>query len=277
MHLSKPSRTPDNGAGYWSSAREALAEPDPEAKCLRVDELADAVASGHWRPTAPGEPGLLACGRPGKPELVDPRRLPRRRLGSLAGRQALVHAVAHIEFNAINLALDAALRFDGMPDDYYRDWLRVAHDEARHFRMLRDRLVELDCAYGDLPAHNGLWDMAEQTAHDPLVRMALVPRVLEARGLDVTPGMIERLREAGDEETVALLEVILEEEEAHVAIGTRWFRHCCELRDVEPDTTFDRLLKLYYRGQLRGPFNIPARRRAGFTGGELERLKSMAG
>jgi uncharacterized ferritin-like protein (DUF455 family) len=261
--------------GPWSLAREALAETDPGRKCRLVDELAERIESGQWLPTDPGPPGLLPCGRPGHPRLVSPRELPKRRLGSLEGRVALVHAIAHIEFNAINLGLDAALRFSGMPDDYYRDWLRVAHDEARHFRMLRERLVELGSDYGELTAHNGLWDMAEKTAHDTLVRMALVPRVLEARGLDVTPGMIEKLRQVGDDQTVALLEIILEEEEAHVAIGTRWFHHCCQRQGLDPEPTFESLLKRYFADQLRGPFNLPARRRAGFSEPELERLQAL--
>jgi len=186
-----------------------------------------------------------------------------------------MRSLAHIEFNAINLGLDAALRFAGMPDAYYRDWLSVAVDEARHFRMLNDRLTELGVTYGDFPAHNGLWDMAEKTAHDPLVRMALVPRVLEARGLDVTPGMIERLKGAGDSRTVELLGIILHEEERHVAIGSHWFSELCRERSLDPDSTFDELLERYFTGQLRGPFNIPARRRAGFTEPEIERLEAM--
>ena len=191
----------------------------------------------------------------------------------MQGRIALLHAVAHIEFNAINLALDAALRFAGMPGDYYRDWLSVAFDEARHFRLLETRLHEMGAAYGDLPAHNGLWEMAEQTAHDPLVRMALVPRVLEARGLDVTPGMIEKLRNAGDHASVACLEIILEEEVRHVAIGSRWFRYLCEQRGLAPEATFRSLLREYYAGGLRGPFNHQARLDAGFTESELEDLE----
>jgi len=194
---------------------------------------------------------------------------------------ALIHAIAHIEFNAINLGLDAAVRFQGMPDQsspddpghFYRDWLSVAADEARHFLMLSNRLEELGARYGDLPAHNGLWDMAVKTEHDVLVRMALVPRVLEARGLDVTPAMITKLRQAGDEETVGLLEVILEEEEGHVTIGTRWFRYCCEQRGLEPDDTFDELLNTYFKPPPKGPYNEPARRRAGFSEVELNRLK----
>ncbi len=261
--------------GCWQRARAALAEPDPGAKCEQVAALFELVQSGRWQPADPGPCGVLACGRPGRPQLVNPGRLPRRGLGSLQGRQALVHAVAHIEFNAINLALDAALRFSGMPDAYYADWLRVAADEARHFCMLQARLESLGLTYGDLPAHNGLWDMAEQTAHDVMIRMALVPRVLEARGLDVTPGMIERLAQAGDHQTVALLEVILEEEEAHVAIGSRWFKCLCEQRGLEPEATFRELLEKYYGGQLRGPLNLPARQRAGFSALELERLTAL--
>lgn len=269
-----PSASPDL-LNPWEQARAALAEPDPETKCRRVAALWERVSSGRWQPSDPGEPGLLPCGRPGRPEMVPPSRLPRRSLSSVEGRQALIHAVAHIEFNAINLGLDAALRFAGMPDDYYRDWLSVAADEARHFSMLRARLAELGMRYGDLPAHNGLWDMAEKTAHDALVRMALVPRVLEARGLDVTPGMIEKLSAVGDHQTVALLEIILQEEEGHVAIGSRWFRYLCAERGVEPEGTFRRLLGDYFNGSLRGPFNLDARRRAGFSQAEIDRLVAM--
>lgn len=270
-----PSSVPEAATGYWREVHLALLETDPLSKCQRVESLWAAVLSGDWYPSCPGEPGLLACGRPGKPELVNPGRLRKRGLGSVAGRQALIHAVAHIEFNAINLGLDAALRFAGMPDDFYRDWLSVAADEAKHFRMLNDRLAELDASYGDFPAHSGLWDMAEKTAHDVLIRMALVPRVLEARGLDVTPGMIKRLEQVGDERTVAVLNIILEEEERHVAIGSHWFRHLCQERNLDPETTFDGLLDRYFDGQIRGPFNLPARKRAGFTQPELERLQAM--
>ena len=154
-------------------------------------------------------------GRPSRPRLVQPRGLPQRGLASREGRAALVHAVAHIEFNAINLAWDAVARFRGLPFDYYRDWDGVAVDEARHFGWLAARLADLGHAYGDFDAHDGLWDMAVRTAESCLARMALVPRVLEARGLDVTPGMIVRLRKAGDEETARVLEAILAEEVAH--------------------------------------------------------------
>ncbi|MGH8457425.1 MAG: ferritin-like domain-containing protein, partial [Stenotrophobium sp.] len=176
---------------------------------------------------------------------------------------------AHIEFNAINLALDASWRFRGMPEDYYRDWLSVAQDEARHFLMLRARLAELGYAYGDFSAHNGLWEAAEKTRHDVLVRMALVPRVLEARGLDVTPGMIDRLQALGDTATMRILSVILQEEVRHVAIGTRWFRHLCAERGLDSTQTFTRLLE-QYNMRIRLPLNRVARAAAGFDERELE-------
>ena len=255
----------------WDDVRSALGERDPTAKCRRVDALWRSL-DGRLPGPPPGD-APSAAGRPARPELVHPSRLPRRGLGSEAGRAALLHAVAHIEFNAINLALDAALRFPGMPPAFYRDWLSVAADEARHFRLLADRLAEIDTAYGDLPAHDGLWEMAEKTAHDPLVRMALVPRVLEARGLDVTPGMIERLRQVGDARSVACLEIILDEEVRHVAIGSTWFAYLCRQRGCDPEPTFRRLLDEYYGHGLPGPFNHAARLEAGFSESELRALE----
>jgi uncharacterized ferritin-like protein (DUF455 family) len=269
------SSVPDWSGHYWRLAREALAETDPLAKCRRVDLLWEAIECGDWHPASPDFTAELVCGRPSEPALVAPGKLKKRGLGSVEGRQALIHAIAHIEFNAINLGLDAALRFRGMPDAYYRDWISVAADEARHFRMLSDRLQELGIHYGSLDAHNGLWEMAERTAHDVMIRMALVPRVLEARGLDVTPGMIDRLEAAGDHATVALLKVILEEEERHVAIGSYWFGTLCQARALDSDDTFEQLLEEYFSGQLRGPFNFEARRRAGFSEPEIQRLAVM--
>lgn len=214
-------------------------------------------------------------GRPPRPRLVDPRHLPPRKLGNSEGRAALIHAVAHIEFNAINLALDAVYRFRGMPEEYYFEWLQIAADEARHFSLLCTRLTELGYAYGDFDAHDGLWEMAIKTADSCLARMALVPRVLEARGLDVTPGIIARLRVVGDIQTVAILEIILDEEVEHVATGSRWFAWCCAQIDCNPTSTFDQLLSKHLRGSLRGPFNTEARMRAGFSALELERLAAM--
>ena len=259
--------------GFFETARHCLAVSHPDRKCETVLAFAGAVQAGdfHWDRDVPVE-AIAAPGRPDRPELVDPARVPRRRLGSEEGRAALVHAIAHIEFNAINLALDAAYRFRGMPEQFYLDWLSVAADEARHYGLLDVRLAAMGRAYGDFPAHNGLWEMAEKTADSCLVRMALVPRVLEARGLDVTPGMIERLAAVGDHDTVAALKVILDEEVRHVEIGTRWFRHCCDLEGVEPMDTFLGLLREHYSGLPRGPFYLEELYQAGFTAEEMKAL-----
>lgn len=215
---------------------------------------------------------IAAPGRPERPHLIAPRKLAQRGFGSVEGRAAFVHAIAHIEFNAINLAWDAVYRFRGMPAQFYADWVGVAADEARHFQLLSARLGKLGSAYGDFDAHDGLWEMATQTADSCLARMALVPRVLEARGLDVTPGMIVRLRSVGDDATADILEIILREEIAHVAAGSRWFRWCCEREGLDPDAEFVRLIGVHARGSLRGPFNRPARLAAGFSEQELANL-----
>lgn len=247
----------------------ALVATDPADKCVRVASLSCA-ASGEAATDSRPVPG-----RPARPLLVHPRKVPQRSLGTPQGRAALVHAIAHIEFNAINLALDAGWRFTGMPDAFYADWLSVAQDEARHFAMLRTRLQSLGFDYGDFSAHDGLWEAAEKTRHDPLLRMALVPRVLEARGLDVTPGMMQRLRSSGDAETVAILDVILREEVRHVKIGSRWFRSLCVQRGLEPASTFRSLLS-EHGVRLRPPFNFDARRAAGFSESELAELAGLA-
>lgn len=202
--------------------------------------------------------------------------MPKRGFGTREGLAAFVHAVAHIEFNAIDLAWDAVYRFRGMPAAYYADWAAVAHDEARHFAMLRNRLHALGHDYGDFDAHNGLWEMAEKTAHDGLARMALVPRVLEARGLDVTPGMIVKLRALGEHDIAGDLELILREEVAHVAAGSRWYRWHCERAGIEPRAKFRELLRDHAGGVLHGPFNLQARLAAGFDEDELHGLQAAA-
>jgi uncharacterized ferritin-like protein (DUF455 family) len=262
----------------YAALRLALDEPEPEAKAARAIAIHEGLRSGALvvRADAPPPSSECVAGRPERPLLVAPRDVPTRGVGTPEGRAALLHAVAHIEFNAINLALDAAWRFRGLPAAFYFDWTSVAADEARHFRLLRDRLALLGFAYGDFPAHNGLWDMAEKSAGRCLARMALVPRLLEARGLDVTPGMIARFQALGDNAAVDILQVILREEVGHVAIGTRWFDWCCASEGVEPGETFLSLLREVARGALRGPFNVEARRAAGFDDAELERLAALA-
>lgn len=256
------------------------------ANCLRVthpDDKADltAATARQWRAGAlsdrcpPDWTPIDQPGRPERPALVPARQLPKRSLGTPQGLAALVHAVTHIEFNAINLAWDAVQRFPAMPTAYYDDWVKVAAEEAEHFVMMRGRLRMLGFDYGDFPAHDGLWDMASRTTGDLLERMALVPRVLEARGLDVTPGMIERLRAIGDDDTADRLEIILRDEVGHVAIGSRWFQHLCKERQLDAIETSLALIRRHLRGEVRCPLNHEARRRAGFLDEELDTLEAL--
>jgi uncharacterized ferritin-like protein (DUF455 family) len=187
----------------------------------------------------------------------------------------LLHALAHIEFNAINLALDAVWRFPSMPADFYIDWLKVAAEEAHHFSLLAARLAEFGHGYGDFPAHDGLWDMAQRTRDDVLARMALVPRTLEARGLDASPPIRKRLAQAGDHASAAILDVILRDEIGHVLIGNRWFRFLCDDARLDPHPTYERLAAQYHAPKLRGPFNFEARRDAGFDEAELRALAGL--
>jgi uncharacterized ferritin-like protein (DUF455 family) len=260
----------------FDAAGDCLAASDPDAKLARTAAAADAFDNGQLPARSASQPEPIRMpGRPPTPRLVHARELPQRGLGTTLGRAAFVHSIAHIELNAIDLAWDAVYRFRGLPPAYYADWVGVARDEARHFGMLRDRLRDLGHAYGDFDAHNGLWDMAEKTAHDGLARMALVPRVLEARGLDVTPAMIVKLRALGDDATADILELILREEIAHVAAGSRWYRWYCERAGVDPRIRFRELLDEFAHGSLRGPFNRDARLAAGFDEIELSMLENL--
>ena len=205
--------------------------------------------------------------RPEKPELKRPRDVPRRKINANPeGRIALLHALAHIELNAIDLAFDIVARFldAGLPEQFYDDWIAVGDDEARHFLLLDDRLRDLGAAYGDLPAHDGLWQASMETAHDVLARLAIVPMVLEARGLDVTLPMIERLRVAGDDQSANCLQVIHDDEIGHVAVGKKWFDWLCEDRGIEPIPTWRGLVQTHFKGGLKPPFNADSRDRAGF-------------
>jgi uncharacterized ferritin-like protein (DUF455 family) len=262
----------------FDAARACLDAASPDGKVALTQEYAAAFARGelHADTEAPPPQPVRMPGRPQRPKLVPARDLPQRGIGSAEGRAAFIHAIAHIEFNAIDLAWDAVYRFRGLPPQFYADWVLVANDESRHFVLLRDRLRELGRDYGDFDAHNGLWEMAEKTAHDGLARMALVPRVLEARGLDVTPGMIAKLRNLGDAASVEILELILREEVAHVAAGSHWYRWYCEREGREPRSTFRELLSEYAGPVLRGPFNHHARLQAGFDAEEIEALEQLA-
>ncbi len=254
-------------------ALELLCRPDPASKAAATRELFDALpALALDTQAAITEPPALP-GRPPRPLLVPHVSLARRSPFTPAGRAALLHSVAHIEFNAINLALDAIWRFAGMPAEYYRDWLRVAAEEALHFTLLREHLREsLNHDYGDFDAHDGLWTMVERTKDDIVARMALVPRTLEARGLDAAPPMQAKLAKAGDTRAVEILDVILRDEVGHVAIGNHWYRWLCEREGLEPLAHYALLAERHEAPRPRPPFNLEARRRAGFSAEELALL-----
>jgi len=207
--------------------------------------------------------------------LVAPSQLTPRKMNTTEGYAAMLHAIAHIEFNAINLALDAAYRFRTLPFQFVRDWVRVAKEEVYHFRLMRERLRTFGFDYGDFEAHNHLWDMAYKTAYDPLLRMALVPRVLEARGLDVTPGIRAKVEQRGDSETCGVLDIIYRDEVGHVAIGNHWYQHLCRERGLEPVALFRSLIARYDMFIFRGYVNIEAREKAGFSRFELDMLEDF--
>ena len=211
-------------------------------------------------------------GRPKKPNLVPPLSLPKRSMRTGEGRAALIHALAHIEFNAINLALDAIWRFDDMPAHYYTDWLKVAAEEAYHFRLLNGHLKKLGFAYGDFDGHDSLWEMVDRTKDDVLARMALVPRTMEARGLDASPSLRNKFAQVGDHAMADILTIILRDEIGHVAIGNHWFNWLCFQRQLDPIRTFEALSIQYRAPKLKPPFNMQARREAGFTEVELAYL-----
>lgn len=252
------------------AARLLLTLRDPAEKAARTRELGTMqiyVDAARDLQEPEGTPG-----RPARPPLVSPREVPGRGVATVEARAALLHALAHIEFNAINLALDAVWRFAGMPHAYYLDWLKVASEEALHFTLLAEHLRILGHAYGDFPAHDGLWQMAERTRLDPLARMALVPRTLEARGLDATPRIQQKLRQAGTPaaaRAVEILDVILRDEVGHVAIGNHWYRFLCDREGLDPVAHYPLLVERYCAPRLHPPFNEEARRRAGFTPEEM--------
>jgi len=254
-------------------ARIALLSSDVDDKLRQVQLLSARWKAGLVALDVQHEAkSIVEPGRPEKPLLTRAAKVKKRGFATEEGRAVMMHAIAHIEFNAINLALDAIQRFTAMPEQFYADWLKVAEEEVYHFELIRAHMRHLGAEYGDYPAHGGLWEMCEKTAHDVLIRMALVPRVLEARGLDVTPGIQEKLAQAGDFNAVSLLDIILRDEIGHVAIGNHWFRYCCESRGADPLETFMRLLEEYYPKGLMGPYNILARRSAGFSERELALL-----
>ncbi len=250
-----------------AGALAALRLSEPAAKVAAVRALAAADLSIDPARVIEAPPDLP--GRPARPLLVPAKEVPQRAVGTPQGHAGLLHALTHIEFNAISLALDACWRFAGMPAAYYRDWLRVAAEEAEHFSLLVDHLATHGCSYGDLPAHDGLWQMAERTRDDVLARMALVPRTLEARGLDASPQVRSKLVGIGDHAGARIIDVILRDEIGHVAVGNHWFHQLCAERDSDPVLLYGQLSLQYGAPRLRGPFNLRARRLAGFLPEEL--------
>lgn len=250
---------------YW------LGVTDPVAKAAGVRALPLAWAGGAFSldTAASLQASAPIPGRPAQPRLVPPLSVPRRSMATVEGRAVLLHALAHIEFNAINLALDASWRFAGMPAAYYTDWMQVAAEEALHFSLLADHLATQGFAYGDFDGHDSLWELAEKTRDDVLARIALVPRTMEARGLDASPPMRAKLAQAGDHAAAAILDVILRDEIGHVAVGNHWYAWLCAERDLDPMATYAALALRFRAPVMRGPFNIAARRAAGFSEDEL--------
>jgi len=260
----------------FANAHQLLLSTSPQEKLEGVSSLYEAFLDQQliFDDKTPVKEEVFA-GLPPQLSLVAPRMLKRRRIHSLEGRASMLHAIIHIEFNAINIALDAVYRFRGMPLAYYADWLRVAREEAYHFHLLVQHLQHLGYQYGDFPAHLGLWEMVQKTGYDVLARMALVPRLLEARGLDVTPDIIQRLLKVDDTVAAEILSIIYHDEIGHVRVGNYWYHYLCQERQVDPIETFVGLLEQHAPDYLRGPLRVESRRKAGFKEVELDLLLGM--
>ncbi len=270
-----PDAPPDASADIRRRALAALCECEPGRKVEAAHALWRDLPRAPLDTAAALAPARPLPGRPARPMLRPPKEVPTRTPFTPEGLAALLHAITHIEFNAINLALDAVWRFAGMPEDFYRDWLRVADEEATHFGLLRAHLQSLGFDYGDFDAHDGLWTMCVKTQDDITARMALVPRTLEARGLDATPLIQAKLRKAGTPQAlraVDILDVILRDEVGHVAIGNRWYGWLCQQQGLEPIAHYRVLVRRHEAPRLRPPFNEAARRAAGFSTEELDHL-----
>jgi uncharacterized ferritin-like protein (DUF455 family) len=268
-------------ASLADGARRVVETPDLEEKIL----VAHATARAWFgrglslRRRTGATPMPDQPGRPAAPVLLPPREMPRRAVGGTAGRVALLHSLAHIELNAVDLTWDMVGRFAHLqlPRSFFEDWVRVGLEEAKHFSLLRHRLAALDSFYGALPAHHGLWEAAESAGDDLAGRLAVIPLVLEARGLDISPPMIEKARAVGDEDTAAILEIIYRDEKRHVAFGAKWFRFLCDRERTDPEARFQDLVRRHFRGGLKPPFNDRARSEAGLTPGFYRPLVRLIG
>lgn len=260
---------------FFQICLNAILENDVAQKCALANQLyTDIIKNPNSFLFTPLDTiiSIEYPGRPTTPVLVSPFKVPKRKLGSKEGHAGLIHALAHIEFNAINLALDACYRFQHMPIEYYQNWLQVAKEEVYHFQLLAEHLVTLGFSYGYFPAHNGLWDMSVRTEEDIIARMALVPRTLEARGIDAIPDMQEKLRTSNDKRAVEILDIIHHDEIKHVSIGNKWFQHLCEKQNTNSEDKFFELLNKYNAPKIRGAFNKEGRLKAGFSQSELDKL-----
>lgn len=260
-------------------ATAAIAAADLDLKTALAQETARRWFARTLSIRSPRDPALAdRPGRPDKPELIPPKHMEKRSLHTLKGRVALLHALAHIELNAVDLALDIVARFttERVPHSFFDGWMQVAFEEAKHFRLVRDRLRELGAEYGDLPAHDGLWQAAHDTRNDLTARLAVVPLVLEARGLDVTPVLQAKMRETGDDRSADILDIIYNDEKGHVAVGAKWFRFLCARERKDPSATFKALVRANFRGPLKPPFNDVARAEAGLTPSFYRALVSVS-
>ena len=270
---------------FFNQISQALFECNPVRKIELINtlwekqgELSEMISIAlvmEKKPLIPPSEYAIQAGRPEKPELISPRLMPQRKLGTPIGVTAMVHALAHIEFNAINLALDACYRFRNMPLAYYLDWFKVAKEEAYHFSLLAQVLQNRGHQYGDFVGHNSLWELAEKTKHDVLNRMALVPRIMEARGLDVAPAIRDKLFKLGEAEIVAAMDIIIHDEEGHVEIGNRWFNYVCFDRKLDSEKTFQELVLQFAVKMIKKPFATQTRLKVGFTEKDMVFLESL--
>jgi uncharacterized ferritin-like protein (DUF455 family) len=260
----------------FSLAHQCLTEIDLDKKLSLSNDTLEKISKGqvNFEEFSINIQEVLP-GRPEKPVLIKPQEVPKRNIQRPEGRAAMVHSFAHIEFNTINLAWDLIFRFQTMPKEFYHDWAQVVEEEIKHFKLLRSNLINSGYDYGCFPAHNGLWTIAEQTKHDILLRLAVVPRIMEARGLDVTPDLIGRFRQINDDEMVSILELILEDEIGHVQFGTKWYHYLCEKMNIEPEIKFKKIIEEFLPSAKTKKINKNARLKAGFSQTEIDYIDAI--